>query len=151
MQVCNLDLGAHLDARLGFLKIGPRKQGKGQVDCRGIQCVDRIVQVDAVILSDMQGPGFAHQAFGQIVPSPPIPVFVGIGESRFGNRFYETMMIKGVGLGVAAGYDIAQTVHGGHLGEKHESELLAAFEMTDKKPVLDPLYNGVERLAANQI
>ena len=38
-----VDLGVHLDTRLGLSKIGPRKQGKRQVDCRGIQRVDRIV------------------------------------------------------------------------------------------------------------
>jgi hypothetical protein len=42
MQV---DLGAHLDSCFCLTKDRPRKQGKGQVDRRGIQRLDRIVQM----------------------------------------------------------------------------------------------------------
>ena len=146
-----VDLCVHLDARLGLTKVRPRKQSKRQVDRRGIQRVDRIVQIDTEILARIKRPGFAHQTFGQILPNPPVPVFVGIRESRFGNRFCETKMIKCVGLGVEAGSDVAQSVPGSHLRENHASELLAASEMSNGERGLVPLYDAVECLAMNQI
>jgi hypothetical protein len=131
--------------------IGPRKQGKRQVDRRGIQRVDRIVQIDTEILARMKRPGFAHQTLCEILPNPPVPVFVGIRESRFGNRFCETKMIKRVGLGVEAGCDIAQSVPGSHLRENHACELLTASEMSNRKRGFVPPYDAIECLAMNQI
>jgi hypothetical protein len=91
-------------------KIGPRKQGKRQVDCRGIQRIDRIVQIDAEIFFGIKGLGFADQTLCEILPNPPVPVFVGFGQRRFGNRFRETKMIKRVGTSVETGSDVAQTI-----------------------------------------
>ncbi len=86
VQICNLDLCVHLDARLGLTKVRPRKQSKRQVDRRGSQRVDRIVQIDTEILARIKRPGSAHQTYGKILPNPPVPVFVGIRESRFGSK-----------------------------------------------------------------
>ena len=126
-----IDLGVHLDAGFGLSEIGPRKQGKRQVDCRGIQRIDRIVQIDTEIFFGIKGLGFADQALCEILPNPPVPVFVGFGQRRFGNRFAKAKVIERLGTSVEAGSDVAQTISRSHLSEDHADELLSALEMTD--------------------
>ena len=146
-----VDLGVDLDTRLGLPKVGPWKQSQRQVDRRGIQGVDRIVQIQAEILSGIQRPGFAHQTFGEILPDTPVPALVGIGESRFGNWSAETKMIECFGPGVEAGRDVAQPVPGSHLGENHTGELLTESKMANRERGLVSLYYAVERLAVDQV
>ena len=150
-RTTQVDLGMDLDSRLGLPKIGPRKQSQRQVDSRGIQCVDRIVQIQTEVLSGIQRTGFAHQTLGQILPDAPVPAFVGIRESRFGNRFAEPKMIKGLGPGIEAGSDVAQTVPGSHLCENHTRELLPESKMADRDFGLVTLYYAVEGLAMDQV
>jgi hypothetical protein len=126
-------MGVHLDARLILSKNGSHKLARRQVDCRGIQRVYRIAQI-----------------YTEILPYSPIPVFVGIGESRFCNPFCETNMIKGIGLGVEAGCDIAQSVPGSDLRENHASKLRAASIMSDREGGAVMLYDALACLVVNQ-
>ena len=130
-RATQVDLGVHLDSCFRLPEVRPRKQGKRQVDCRGIQRVDRVVQIDTEILARIKRPGFAHQTFGQILPNPSVPVFVGISKSRFDNRFCETKVIKRLGTSVETGSDVAQIISRCHLRENHADELLSALEMTN--------------------
>ena len=146
-----VDLGVDFDARLGLPKVGPWEQSQRQVDSRGIQGADRIVQIQTEVLSGIQRPRFAHQTLGEILPDAPVSALVGVGESRFGNWFAETKMIKCFGPSVEAGRNIAQPVPGGHLSENHTGELLPKSKMTDSECGLVTLYYAVERLTMNEV
>jgi hypothetical protein len=146
-----VDLCVDFDPSLGLTEIGPRKESQGKIDSCRIQRIDRIFQIQTKILARIERPGFAHQTLGQILPDTPVPVFVGIGESRFGNRFAETKMIESLGPGVETGRDVAQPVPGSHLCENHTSELLPESKMADRECGFVTLYYAVERLAVDQV
>lgn len=130
-RATQVDLGVHLDSCFRLPEVRPRKQGKRQVDCRGIQRVNRIVQIDTEIFFGIKGLGFADQTLCEILPNPPVPVFVGFGQRRFGNRFAKAKVIECLGTSVETGSDVAQTISRSHLSEDHADELLSALEMTD--------------------
>ena len=146
-----VDLGVHLDTCLGLPEVGPWKEGEGQIDGGRVQSIDRIVQIESEILAGIERSCRAHQTLGEVFPNPPVPVFVGIGERRFGKRLAEPKMVERFGSCVETSSNIAQTFPRGHLGEDHADELLSKSEMTYRGCEFVTLYNAVESLAVNQV
>jgi len=146
-----IDLSVHLDARLGLSKVRPRKESESQIDGGGIQRIDRVVQIQPEIFAYIEWPCFAHQALGQILPDAPVSNFVGVCESRFGNRFGEAKVIECFGAGVEASGDVAQTIPRGHLGKDHAGKLLSESKMADRGCGLVSPYYAIERLAVDQV
>jgi len=70
-----IDLGMKLDARLGLTEIAPWKKRQRQVDGRGVECVDRVVQIQAKILARIERSGFLHQTLGEGLPRSASLVF----------------------------------------------------------------------------
>jgi hypothetical protein len=127
-----IDLGMKFDARLGLTEIGPWKKRQRQVDGRGGERVDRVVQIQAKILARIERSGLLHQTLGVILPDPPVSRFVGIGECGFCNRLGESKMIERLGPCVEAGRYVAQPIPGSHLRENHAGELLSESKMADR-------------------
>ena len=146
-----VELRVQLDAGLGSAKIGPRKQGQRKVDGRGVEGINRVRQFQPEFLSGIKSPGFAHEVFGQVFPEPPVALFVGIGQRRFGNRFAKTQMKAGGGPGIQAIGDIPQTLPPSQLGEGHGNQLLPTAKMADAGLGIVTLHQPVEGLAMNQI
>ena len=126
-----VDLGVHLDARLGLPEIRPREECQREVDGGRIECVDGVVEIQAKIFPGIQCPGLAHEALGKVLPEPPVALFVGIRESGFGNGLAEPEMMQIRRSRIEAGGDVAQSFPPSQLGEDHADELLAAAEMAD--------------------
>ena len=61
----NIDLGMHLDPSLGRSEIGPRKQRQRQIDCRGVERIDNIVQLYARVFSGIQRSRPGNEMLGQ--------------------------------------------------------------------------------------
>ena len=146
-----IDLGMKLDTRLGLTEIGPWKKRQRQVDGRGVERVDRVVQIQAKILARIERSGLLHQTLGEVLPDPPVSRFVGIGESGFCNRLGESEMIERLGPCVEASGDVAQPVPGSHLRENHAGELLSESKMPNRDCGLVSLYYAVERLTVDQV
>lgn len=109
--------------------------------------------VPSIITDPASGTGetCVVKAKSQILPDTPVPAFVGIRESRFGNRFAESKMIEGLGPGIEAGSDVAQSVPGSDLCENHTREPLPESKMADREFGLVTLYYAVEGLAMDQV
>ena len=146
-----IDLGVQLDPGLGSTEVGPRKEGQREIDRAGIECVDGIVQLDAKIFPCIQNPCFADQAFGEILPDPPVPLFVGIRQGGSGNRTAEPQVVECRGLCIEAGDDIPQPVAPSQLSEGHADELLSTPEMPDPRVGIVTPHQTVERLAMDEI
>ena len=140
----------HLDARLGLSKIDLRKQSERQVDCREIQRVNRIFQIDTKLFFGIKGLGFADQALCEILPNSPVPFFVGLGQHRFGNRLAKAKVIECLGTGIETGSDVAHSISRDHLNEDHTDELLSALEMTDALLRSIPGNESGKRLAIDE-
>ena len=150
-RTAQIDLGMHLDSRLGSAEVGPREECQGEVDSRGVQCIDRVGQFQAKIFSCVERSGFSHQNLGQVFPKSPVPLLVGVGKRRFGYRFAKTQMVKSLRLGVQTSGNIPQSLAPGQLGECHADELLAAAKMPDARFRIVAFHQTEKHLAIYQI
>jgi len=146
-----IDLSVHLDSALGRAEGGPRKHRQRQVNCRRVQSVDGVFQIQTQILARVKTSGFRDQAQSQRLPQSPIPPFVGIGQSRFGHGFPKPQVVKCLGFGVEAFDDIAQTIAPSHLSKDHANQLLAHSEMPHTRVGMKARSQSGEGLAMNQI
>ena len=81
----------------------------------------------------VERPGFAHERLGQILPKPPVALFVGIGQRRFGHRLGKAQMVKRGRSRIQTLGNIAQSLPPSQLGKSHADELLAATKMPDAR------------------
>jgi hypothetical protein len=123
-----IEQGVHLYRRLGGAKVRPRKQREAQIDGGRIQSIDRVVQVQAQILVDIESSGLADQSLRQLRVDAPVAPLVGIGQRRSPYRFAKTHVVELRGLRRQAGLDVAQALSIGKLRKGHCSVLLRAGE-----------------------
>ncbi len=73
--------GVQLDGGLGAAEMCPWEDGQAQVDGRGIECVDGIVQIEAQVLVRIQRAGNPNQGLSEVCIDAPIALLVGFGQS----------------------------------------------------------------------
>ncbi len=146
-----IDLSVHLDSGLGLSEVCPRKKGERKIHSRRVQGINRVVDLQPQVFARVQRPGFAHERLGQILPKPPVALFVGIGESGFGNRLPEAQMVAGSRSRIQAVGNVAQSFPPSQLSESHADELLAATKMPDAGLRVVTLHQAVEGLSVDQI
>ena len=150
-RATQVDLGVHLDSCFRLPEIGPWEKSERKINRGGIQRIDRVVQIDAEILAGIKWPRLAYQALGEILPDAPVPLLVGFGQCRFGNRLGEAEVIESFGPGIEAGGDVAQAIPRGHLGKNHAGELLPESKMTDCGCGFVSSHYAIESLAVDQV
>ena len=146
-----IDLRVHLDPGFGCSEIRPWKECQGEIDGRGVQSVNRVLDIEPEVLPGVERTGFAHEGLGQILPEPPVALFVGIGQSRFGQRLPEAQMVAGMRPRIEAIDNIPQSFPPRELGKRHADELLATTEMPHAGLGIVALHQAVERLSVDQI
>ena len=77
----------HLDRSFGASEIGPWEETQREIDGRGIQSVNRVLQFQSEILSGVEDTRLAHEAASKILPECPVPLLVGTGQGGLGNSF----------------------------------------------------------------
>ena len=68
----------HLDGGLGRAKRRPVEQRQAQIDRRGVECIDRIGQIQTKICIAVKFASATDKYGCQVAPNAPIPRFVGI-------------------------------------------------------------------------
>ena len=150
-RASQIELGMHLDPSFGASKIGPREETQREIDGRGIQSVNRVLQFQSEILSGVEQTRLAHESFGEIFPESPVPLLVGIGQGGLGNSLSKTKMVEGFASGVETGGDIAQSFPPGQLRKSHTDQLLSATEMPNFALRVVALDQTGESLPVDQI
>ena len=160
-RAAQIDLRVHFDPRLGPAEVGPGKEAQREIDGRGVQRIDGVFQLQTQVFPGIEGSGFSHEPPGQILPQPPVPLFVGVGQGGLGDRLPKTQVIESLGFGVQTRRDIAQPPAPGDLGEAHADELpfghelraewLAAAEMFDPRLRIVAFDQAGEGLAIHPI
>ena len=117
-----------LDRSLGRSEMRPRKQRQAQVDGRGVERVDGVLQVDAEGLVDIQRSRDADQALGEVGVDAPVAHVVGIGQRIARHRGANAQVVELGALRAQAGFDVAQTLAIGQLRERHAQELIQTRE-----------------------
>jgi len=119
------------DGSLGLLERRPRKHRQAQVDGRGVECIDGVLQIDAEGLVDIQRPGDADQALGEVGVDAPVAHRVRIGQCIARHRRANPEVIKLGVLGAQAGFDVAQALAKGQLCKRHAQKLVQTREQLD--------------------
>ena len=67
--------------------VGPREKRQRQIDRGRVRRINRVLDVETNVVPAIERAGFVDEAFGQVFPKSPVPLFVGVGQGEFGNRF----------------------------------------------------------------
>jgi len=150
-RASQIELGMHLDPSFGASKIGPWEETQREIDGRGIQSVNRVLQFQSEILSGVEDTRLAHESFGKILPESVVSLLVGIGQGGLGNSFSKTKMVEGFAPGVETGGYVAQSFPPGQLRKSHTDQLLSATEMPNFALRVVALDQTGESLPVDQI
>ena len=80
----------HLYPSFGRAKIRPRKERKTQIDCRAVERIYSVRQVNANVVLQIKFACAFDQDSGKIGPYTPITALVGISQSRLRNRLAQS-------------------------------------------------------------
>ena len=115
-----------LDGCFSAAEVGPRKQGKTQIDGSGIQRVDGLVQFDGKIVAGIQSPSFVDQDLSKISIDSPVSRFVGVSQAAASDSTSKAHVVEFVVDRTQSHFDISQALPIGHLGKGQAKELLPA-------------------------
>jgi len=123
-RASQIHFGMEFDSPFVLPKRGPWKKGETQIDCRGIQGISRLVQLQSEILVRIQLSGHSDQHMSEVGVDMPIPFFVGVGQRASRDSASNSCVIK-LGLhGPQACFDIAKTLPVSQLSEGHAQKLI---------------------------
>jgi len=120
-----------LDGALAFAEPGPGEKRQAQVDRRGIEGVDRFLELQADIFVLVNSPGFGDEHSGEVGIDPPIAGFVGVGQVASGDAATDAHVVKTAFHGLKTRLDIAEAFPVGQLGEGQAKKLIETKEVFD--------------------
>ena len=126
-----VQLGVDLDGTLVTTMLSPGKQRQTQIDDGGIQSVNRSLEIHGQGLMSVKSAGLIDENQGDISIDFPVACFVGSGQGVAGYAGLEPGMIEFWAQGSQTGFDIAEGLSGGELGEGHAVELIETGEFSD--------------------
>jgi hypothetical protein len=109
----------------------PTETPTAQIDGGRVQRVDRLLQIDAKGLFDIQRPRDADEALREIGVDAPVAHGVGVGERIACNHRSKTEVIQLGALGAQTRLDVAQALSKRQLRECHAQELIQTGERLD--------------------
>jgi hypothetical protein len=70
--------GVKLDRALGLAERGPGEERQAQIDRRGVQGIDRVLQFDLQLFAPVERLGLGNEVISEVLVDPVIAQFVGI-------------------------------------------------------------------------
>jgi len=150
-RASQIELGMHLDPGLGASEICPWEETQREIDGGGVEGINRVLQFQSEVLSGVENTCLAHESFGEILPEPPVPLLVGIGQGGLGNSLSKAEMVESFASGVETGGYVAQSLPPGQLRKGHADQLLSATEMPNFALRIVALDQSGESLPVDQI
>jgi len=120
-----------LDRRLGRSKRSPWKYRQAQVDRGRIQCVDRLREIDSKRFVHIKRTRYSDQALREVGVDAPVANRICIGQRVARHRAAKAHVVELGGLAAQTGFDVAQALSIGQLGERHAQELVETREVFD--------------------
>ena len=120
--------GVQLDGCLGFAKRRPLEQAQAQIDGGGIQCVDRVLEIEPQVLVQIQLASTSDQYCSQVGPDAPVARLVGIGQGGAVNAVAKSHGVQLARVGSKSHLDVSQTLSPSQLCKSHDAKLLRASQ-----------------------
>ena len=134
--LCNLNkrrnISAQIQKRMKFdcgfanTEFGPWEQRKTQVNGRGIESVNRLVQFDSKLVVSVKPPRGRNQDLSKVGVDSPFPGFVGVGQIVSGNSSTNAHVVKFGMHCTKARLDIPKTFPVSELCKGHHQKLIEA-------------------------
>ena len=70
--------GVKLDGSFGLAERGPGEERQAQIDRRGVQGIDRVLQFDLQLFAPVERPGHGNEMIPEVLVDPVIAQLVGI-------------------------------------------------------------------------
>ena len=120
-----------LDRCFGRTKRRPWKHRQAQIDRGRIQCVDRLGEIDAKRFVHVKRSGNPDQTLCEVGIDAPVANRIRIGQRVARHRTSKAHVVELGGLAAQTGFDVAQTLAIGQLGERHAQKLVETSEVFD--------------------
>ena len=115
------------DRRFGGPEMRPGEQRQAQVDGRGIQGINHLLEIQPVAVARVKSSRPADQNLGQVGVNPPVPMLVGVGQIGARDLAPKPHGIK-MPTSAQARLDVPQTLPESHLRKRHRKELIPRRE-----------------------
>src|ERR1039458_3641444 len=143
-----------LDRGLPCTKARPRKHRQAEIDGRGIQSIDCIVQIEAERFGGIHGARDVDEHLCKVGEDAPVMSFIGIGQSGPGNPASNAHVIELAVDRSQAGFDITQALAIRQLSKCDAKELIETGkspEFTITAVAFDALVELVGRDVIDQL
>ena len=136
--------GMQLDGPLRRSKPGPGKHRKTEIDCRGVEGVDGVVEFHSKVVSGVELPRRVNQSLGKIGVNLPIPPFVGIGQRAARDQTSYPHVIQFCLLSPKTSLDIPATFPLRQLGKRQAKILIETGKTLDLVVPPIPIHTPTE-------
>ncbi len=123
-----VEQGVHLDGGFVLPELRPREQRQTQIDGRGIQRVEAVVEIHTDGIGGIEGPRDADQHVREVGEDAPVMRLVGVGQRRTRHLSTEAQVIQLGTQSTKACLDIAQALAISQLSKSHCQILVPARE-----------------------
>lgn len=124
-RALQIDHRMQFDRGFGLPEMRPREHRKAKVNCRGIECVNHLLEIESIGIFGVQSASLADEDIPESFVDPPIPIFVRIREIRSDDLPANAHRVA-MSAAIQASFDIPQTLPKGDLGEGHGQKLIAS-------------------------
>lgn len=126
-----IEKGMKFDSAFVFAEDSPGEKGKTEVDCCGIEDIDRVFELQTEIIVGIESAGLMDENLGEVRINAPVTGFVGMGQGVPGNIAADTHVIQSIPHRTQTGLDIAEALPKSQLSEGHAEELVETGEAFD--------------------
>jgi len=143
-----IEKGMKLDRPFVFAEDGPGKKGKAEVDGRGIESIDGLVEFQPEVLIGVENASLMDEHLGKVCVYPPIPGFVGMGQCIAGNIAADSHVVQSIPHRTQAGLDVPEAFSISQLSEGHTKEMIEtgkAFDLVVASISADTFSKLIER------
>jgi len=109
-----------------FAEPGPREERQTQIDCRCVQSVSGLLQLDAEGFLGIELSGFVDQDLSKLGVDAPVSNLVGIGKGISRDLSSDAHVIESLLSCPQTDLDVSETFSVGELGKGHAQELVPA-------------------------
>ena len=129
----------------------PREHRQAQIDGRGIECVNGMVEFHAEAVLSIESARPGDQTLGELGVDAPVACFVCIGERGAAHRFAKAHVVELAGLSRETRLDVAQALSVGELRERHHAKLFRAGERAGSMIAAVALHDALEARPRQEI
>ena len=127
-RAAQIERGVELYRRVGAGPVGPRAKCETQIYYRGVYGDDRHVEIERIGFVKIQCPDFGHEFTGQMLPRPPVALFIGAGQGTPSDPGPEAHVIRQSDLRVQTRLNIPQALAKSHLRKPQRQKVVPRRE-----------------------